>query len=118
MIEAAAMTVRDYWEIRPGPMPDVLEKVEGSGVLVSRIKVNADKVDAFSQWSDKFQIPFIVLSRDKASAVRQRFDALYELFHVLAHRHVEKSHLNNRQTFKLIERQADKFASYTNPRGV
>lgn len=112
MIETAAAAVRQQWGIKPGPMPDVLEKVEASGILVSRIYVDAEKVDAFSQWSDRHEIPFIMLSRDKASAVRQRFDALHELFHILAHRHVTPAHLNNRQTYKLLESQANNFASF------
>src|SRR5207247_1236379 len=61
-LENAAAIVRAEWSVRRGPLPDVLEKVEDSGILVSRIHVRAEKVDAFSQWSDRFGIPFIVLS--------------------------------------------------------
>lgn len=74
--------------------------------------VRAEKVDAFSQWSDRFGIPFIMLSRDKASASRQRFDALHEFAHVLRHRKVTQEHLNNRTTYKILEKHADQFASF------
>src|SRR3546814_5428543 len=77
-LEEIATEIRARWDIRPGPMPDVIEKLETNGILVSRIHVGVEKLDAFSQWSDRFEIPFIVLGRDKASAVRQRFDALHE----------------------------------------
>jgi Zn-dependent peptidase ImmA (M78 family)/transcriptional regulator with XRE-family HTH domain len=112
VLEDAANSVREHWGIRQGPLPDILEKIEESGVLVSRIHVRAEKVDAFSQWSDRFQIPFIVLSRDKASAVRQRFDTVHELAHILLHRNVTREHLNNRMLYKQIEKQADRFASF------
>ncbi|WP_031549434.1 helix-turn-helix domain-containing protein [Parvularcula oceani] len=111
-IETLANTVRSFWSVQPGPLPDCVEKVEESGVLVSRIHVHAEKVDAFSQWSDRYDVPFIVLSRDKASAVRQRFDLLHELGHVLMHKNVTQKQMNNKATYKLIEGQADKFASY------
>jgi Zn-dependent peptidase ImmA (M78 family)/transcriptional regulator with XRE-family HTH domain len=111
-IEAAANAVRKHWGVSNGPLPNCLENIEESGILVSRIHVRAEKVDAYSQWSDKFGIPFIVLSRDKASAVRQRFDSLHELGHILLHRGVTDAHLNNRQTYKQLEKQADKFASF------
>ena len=111
-IETLASEVRGYWGVRPGPLPNIIERLERSGVLVSRIHVNVDKVDAFSQWSEKFGIPMIMLSRDKASAVRQRFDALHELFHILAHRHVTPDRLVNRQMYKLMEDQANAFASF------
>ncbi len=111
-LEDAAFRVRAAWGVRGGPLPDVLEKVEESGILVSRIHVRAEKVDAFSQWSDRFGIPFMMLSRDKASAARQRFDALHELAHILFHRHVTFEHLSNRSTYKLLEKQADTFASF------
>lgn len=111
-IESIANDVREAWGVRQGPMLDIVEKLEGSGVLVSRIHVAAEKVDAFSQWSDRFRIPFVVLSRDKASAVRQRFDAVHELAHIVLHRGITEKHLSNRSTYKLLEKQADAFASY------
>lgn len=111
-IEAFAQQVRAYWGVERGALTNVLEKIEESGILVSRIHVRAEKVDAFSQWSDVFEVPFIVLSRDKASAVRQRFDALHELFHVLAHRQVTQTTMNDRAKYKKLEKQADIFARY------
>ena len=111
-IEEVANLVRQEWGVRRGPLPDVIQKIEASGILVSRIHVKAEKVDAFSQWSDKFHVPFMVLSRDKASAARQRFDALHELAHILLHRGVTDLHLRNRASYKILERQADTFASY------
>ncbi len=112
LLEEVANRVRVTWNVRHGPLPDILEKIEDSGVLVSRIHVRAEKVDAFSQWSDRFGIPFIVLSRDKASAARQRYDALHELAHILLHKHVTRDQFNNRATYKLLEKQADLFASF------
>ncbi|GAB5540005.1 MAG: XRE family transcriptional regulator [Salibacteraceae bacterium] len=111
-LEGAANKVRSHWGVGQGPLPNALENIEESGILVSRIHMRAEKVDAYSQWSDKFGIPFIVLSRDKASAVRQRFDALHELAHILTHQSVTETQLNNRQTYKILEKQADQFASY------
>ena len=110
-IEETATAIRQHWSIRNGPMPDVIEKLETSGVLVSRINVGAEKLDAFSQWSDRFHIPFIVLSRDKASAARQRFDALHELAHIVIHKRVPQKRLNDKGTYKIIEKQADLVAS-------
>jgi Zn-dependent peptidase ImmA (M78 family)/DNA-binding XRE family transcriptional regulator len=111
-IAATADAVRRYWGAPNGPLLNCLENIEESGILVSRIHVRAEKVDAFSQWSDRFGIPFIVLSRDKASAARQRFDALHELGHILLHRNVTDNHLNDRQTYKILEKHADLFASH------
>lgn len=108
----AAVSIRSHWDIRPGPMPDVIEKLEDNGVIVSRIHVEADKLDAFSQWSDRFEIPFIVLSRDKASATRQRFDALHELAHILLHKNVPIRKLNDRAFYNTLERQADVLAGF------
>jgi Zn-dependent peptidase ImmA (M78 family) len=112
IIEEAANAMRTFWRVADGPLPDCLERIEENGILVSRIHVRAEKVDAFSQWSDRFGLPFIVLSRDKASAARQRFDALHELGHILLHKKVTASHLNTRATYKLLEKQADQFASF------
>src|SRR3546814_18285164 len=91
-------------------MPDVIEKLETNGILVSRIHVGVEKLDAFSQWSDRFEIPFIVLGRDKASAVRQRFDALHELVHIVLPRSVSARKLNDHAFYNTVESQADRLA--------
>jgi Zn-dependent peptidase ImmA (M78 family)/transcriptional regulator with XRE-family HTH domain len=109
-VERSANEIRAFWEIRSGPMPDTVEKLENNGVFVSRIHVRADKLDAFSQWSGRFNAPLVVLSRDKASACRQRFDVLHELVHLCCHRNVPLKRLNDRSFYKAIEKQADSIA--------
>jgi len=111
-LRSIAAETRLHWGIRPGPMPDAIEKLEANGILVSRIHIGAEKLDAFSQWSDRFDLPFIVLSRDKASACRQRFDALHELGHIILHKNVSHKKLNDRSSYALLERQADQFAGF------
>jgi Zn-dependent peptidase ImmA (M78 family)/transcriptional regulator with XRE-family HTH domain len=110
-VERIATEIRDFWEIRPGPMPDTIEQLETNGILVSRIHVRADKLDAFSQWSDRFNVPFVMLSRDKASACRQRFDVLHELIHITCHANIPQRRLNDRAFYKAVEKQADQIAS-------
>ena len=109
-LEAAAMSVREQWRLGVGPMPDLLLEVENHGVVASRIHMGAEKQDAFSHVSQRTGIPFVVLSRDKASAVRQRFDTAHELLHVLAHRSVPDKRLNTKADNKVIEDQAHYFA--------
>lgn len=110
-VERTAKEIRQFWDIRPGPMPDTIERLETNGILVSRIHVRADKLDAFSQWSDRFNAPLVMLSRDKASACRQRFDVLHELVHIVCHTSIPQRRLNDRAFYKSIEKQADQIAS-------
>src|SRR5262249_39903996 len=81
LLELAANALRNHWNVGHQPMPDLLLEMENNGIIVSRISVGVEKLDAFSQWSSRYRIPFVVLSRDKASAVRQRFDSCHELAH-------------------------------------
>ena len=110
-LEAAALDLRNQWGIGLGPMPDLLLEIENHGIVVSRINMGAEKQDGFSQLSRSGGIPFIVLSRDKASAVRQRFDAAHELAHILLHRSVETKRLNTAADNKILEDQAHYFAN-------
>jgi len=109
-LENAATRLREHWRIGDGPMPDLLLEMENNGIITSRMHVGAEKLDAFSQWSSIYKIPFVILSRDKGSAVRQRFDAAHELFHVLCHRHVDPKRLNSAADYKIMEDQAHYFA--------
>lgn len=110
-LELAASHVRAHWQIADGPMPDLLLEMENNGIVVSRIHVGAEKLDAFSQWSSFHRLPFVVLGRDKASAVRQRFDAAHELAHICLHRNIDPKRLNTASDYKILEDQAHYFAS-------
>jgi Zn-dependent peptidase ImmA (M78 family) len=85
--------------------------MENKGIIISRIHVGAEKLDAFSQWSSAYLIPFLVLSRDKASAARQRFDAAHELAHFVLHSRVDPKRLNSAADYKIREDQAHYFAT-------
>jgi Zn-dependent peptidase ImmA (M78 family)/transcriptional regulator with XRE-family HTH domain len=109
-IEGIAELVRAHWRISDGPMPDLLLEMENNGIVVSRINVGAEKLDAFSQWSSVYGIPFVILGRDKSSASRQRFDAAHELAHLILHVKVDPKRLNIAADYKIMEDQAHCFA--------
>ena len=110
-IEVAANSCRSYWGLSGGPLPDVIGILESNGIIVAQIKVDAEDLDAFSQWSSLDNTPYVVLSCDKPSAVRSRFDAAHELGHLILHRHIDRKRLNDSKDWKLLEDQAHRFAS-------
>jgi Zn-dependent peptidase ImmA (M78 family)/transcriptional regulator with XRE-family HTH domain len=110
-IERLAQECREWWNFGVGPIPDLLLELENSGIITARIDVAADTLDAFSQWSSLSETPYVILGRDKASAVRSRFDAAHELAHLLLHRNVDQRRVNNKADWKLLEQQAHRFAA-------
>jgi Zn-dependent peptidase ImmA (M78 family) len=109
-IEEAAQRCREHWGIPSGPCPNLTRLAESKGILVSRGSMDAEGLDAFSQWSDIGR-PFVFLGSDKASAVRSRFDAAHELGHLVLHRHVNDAANSSAKDYKLIETQAHRFAA-------
>jgi len=109
-IEDAAFNLRAYWGIRGGPCQNLVRIAESKGILVSRGKLDAEGLDAFSQWSDIGR-PFAFLGSDKASAARSRFDLAHEIGHLILHRHVNEVAISSAKDHKLIEHQAHRFAS-------
>src|SRR5206468_12535337 len=69
-IEQYAAYTRKFWGIGDGPISNVLWLVENNGAIVSRYELGARKLDAFSQWREADNAPFIVLGSDKSSASR------------------------------------------------
>ncbi|GIK17523.1 MAG: transcriptional regulator [Planctomycetota bacterium] len=110
-IEEAARTLRKTWGLGDGPISNVVWLAENNGVLVARQSLNSEALDAFSQWNASDQRPYIVVGTDKASAVRARFNLAHELAHVLLHRNVPTSMFNTAAIFRLLEDQANRFAS-------
>ena len=109
-IEDIALECRRIWGLGDGPISDIVMALENNGVFVTRTNLDAEKLDAFSQWDDALESPFVVLNSDKASAVRSRFDAAHELGHLVLHRMIGERQIRTPRFFSLMERQAHRFA--------
>ncbi len=101
-IESIAEAVRGEWDLGHDPIPHVVREIERHGVPVARLTLNQRAVDAFAVWFA--HRPLVLLSADKSSYVRSRFDAAHELGHLVMHRRLEPGD-------KVLERQAHEFAS-------
>jgi len=110
-IEALAADVRKYWRLGDGPIPNLVETVENNGAIVVRYSLNAETLDALSQWLQPERLPFIVLNADKNVAVRSRLDLAHELGHLFLHRSVTQDQLRRPELFRLIEDQAFRFGA-------
>ena len=110
-IEDAARKCRLHWGLGVDPVSDVIGEMEGNGIVCGRIKVGAENLDAFSQRASIDGTPYVLLSSDKESACRSRFDAAHELGHMLLHQQVDQRGINNTKDWRVLEDQAHRFAS-------
>jgi Zn-dependent peptidase ImmA (M78 family)/DNA-binding XRE family transcriptional regulator len=110
MIESLATKIRRFWELTDNPIGDLVRLIEQNGAIVSRFSLEADKLDAFSEWNTWLDAPMIVLGSDKNISVRSRFDIAHELGHLILHRNIDRKLLNKKSEFKEIEKQAHRFA--------
>lgn len=110
-IEVAATRTRRHWGLGDGPISNVAWLLENNGFVVTRSDLGADDLDAFSQWASDLERPFVIVGTEKGSATRSRFNLCHELAHMLMHRNVAPSLTENAAVFKLIEDQANRFAS-------
>ncbi|MEL6768266.1 MAG: XRE family transcriptional regulator [Pseudomonadota bacterium] len=109
-IERLANECRARWNLGNGPLSDVLLVIENAGIVVVREEVGTSKMDGVSNWSAADARPYMLIARDKATAVRSRMDAAHELAHLVLHRGISSKSLNSAADFKEIERQAFYFA--------
>ncbi len=108
-IDEIADQVRKHWNLGVGPISNVLLLLEKKGVIIARASFSDYKIDACSVW-EKGQRPYIFLGSDK-TASRSRFDVAHELGHLVLHSNLKLSEFNKKENYKLIEKEADRFAS-------
>lgn len=108
-IDNLAAKTRRFWDLKDGPISNSVWLLENNGAIVVRKSMYAKTLDGFSRWIEGR--PYVVLSSDKCSAARSRFDLAHELGHLILHRNTPEICLKDTATFKLIERQADRFSS-------
>lgn len=107
-INEIALSVRKHWGLGPGPISNVLALLESKGIVVCRYEMEGENVEAFSFWSGAR--PFVFMASEKEAGVRLRYDLAHELGHLILHRWIEQSELQDRATLKEVEAEADKFA--------
>jgi Zn-dependent peptidase ImmA (M78 family)/DNA-binding XRE family transcriptional regulator len=107
-INEIALNLRKLWGLGPGPISNVLALLESKGIVICRYEMQGENVEAFSFWNGPR--PFVFMASEKEAGVRSRYDLSHELGHLVLHRWVEQSDLEDRATLKAIEREADKFA--------
>lgn len=107
-INEIALNLRKSWGLGPGPISNVLALLESKGIVVCRYEMQGENVEAFSFWNGVR--PFVFMASEKEAGVRLRYDLAHELGHLVLHRWIEQSDLENKLTLKAIEGEADKFA--------
>lgn len=108
-IEGYAITLREYWGLGNGPIDNLMGVVQKNGIMVSKMQLGLNKLDAFSVWFDNK--PFIFLSSDKDVNVRIRFDIAHELGHLLMHAdYYSEEDLKNKTIHDKLENEANRFA--------
>jgi Zn-dependent peptidase ImmA (M78 family)/DNA-binding XRE family transcriptional regulator len=107
MIESAADQMRAYWRLGTGPIADMARTLEANGVYVTRSRLDADTLDAFSEFDGSR--PYVFLNTDKNILVRSRFDCAHELGHIVLHRNICQKELNKASDFRIIENHAHHF---------
>lgn len=108
-IEQYARILREHWGLGNGPIDNLINIVQKNGIMVSKMQLRLNKLDAFSVWFDSK--PFIFLSSDKDTNVRIRFDIAHELGHLLMHAdYFTDEDLKNNAIHEKIEDEANRFA--------
>jgi Zn-dependent peptidase ImmA (M78 family)/DNA-binding XRE family transcriptional regulator len=110
-IEALAGEVREHWNLGDGPIANLVETAENNGAIVFRYSLDAETLDALSEWLQPENFPLIVLNSDKNVAVRSRLDLAHELGHMFLHRGMSEGPLRHSDVFRLAEDQAFRFGA-------
>lgn len=104
-IRIVAQELRRHWGLGEKPVNNLAYILQTKGFILIKKEISQNKTDGFSRWID--DIPYIITSSNKDSAVRSRFDHAHELGHLVLHNGVSEEE----QGTKYIERDADYFAS-------
>lgn len=104
-IEYVADSLREAWGLGRGPIRNLSTVLELNGTILINESVDCPDMDAVSCW--QFGRPYILYSSDVISGPRNSFNLAHEIGHILLHSSVEV----NSKNLKIIEMQANRFAS-------
>ena len=107
-LNSIALEVRRLWGLGNGPISNVLSLLESKGVIICKYELTGESIEAFSFWNGTR--PFIFMASEKDSGARVRYDLAHELGHLILHKWIEQSELEDKTCLKAIEAEANKFA--------
>jgi Zn-dependent peptidase ImmA (M78 family)/transcriptional regulator with XRE-family HTH domain len=110
-IESFAGEVREHWNLGEGPIGNLVETAERHGTIVLRHGLDADTLDALSEWLQPEDFPLVILNDDKKTSVRSRLDLGHELGHMFLHRLISEDKFKRPEVFRLVEEQAFRFGA-------
>lgn len=111
-ISAIATKLRRHWGLGEGPISNLTLLLENNGVIISKVGLDAKKVDACSLFFTSIKDisrPMVFLTSG-TSAVRSRRDLAHELGHQVLHSWMDNEEKEKNE--EIIEREAETFASY------
>lgn len=111
--EAAAIALRNHWNLGTKPINNLVQIIEDHGILVAAFNTSSDAVDAFSQQIciRGNKIFLIGYSLNKTAAARVHFDLAHELGHICLHGWNQDIDVLTKEEFKEQENEANRFAS-------
>lgn len=85
-IETLASKLREHWNLKNGPIGNMVTLLEINGIVISSINVDKKGAMSFTQKQsvDKVSRYLISLGNDKKSATIRNFDLAYELAYIVA----------------------------------
>lgn len=110
-VEKAAITLRDLWGLEGSPISNLTAVAERNGIAIAHTNLELENLDGLSIWNKSQDRPFILLNTNKASCVRSRFDLAHEIGHMVLHKNVKSDIYKSAKVYKLMEKQANEFAS-------
>jgi Zn-dependent peptidase ImmA (M78 family) len=101
--EERATTLRQIWNVPPGPVSNVVQLAERHGIVIVRNRIETAAVSAYSvPFPDR---PVLVVNQHGSKRDRDRFSVSHEVGHLTMHQ------ANKILATKAVEAQAHRFAA-------
>jgi Zn-dependent peptidase ImmA (M78 family)/transcriptional regulator with XRE-family HTH domain len=108
-IENVSLQVRKAFGLGIAPIPNLLHIMEKNGVVASSFDCEREKIDACSSIIENRGLFYV--GGKKQSAARMRFSTAHELGHMILHKNVSTSDLDDTDFLNKLEEEANYFAS-------
>jgi len=107
------LRTRSFWGLSDGVITNTTLLLENNGIFLTRFLLGSQDIDALSRIDIDTKSVLILLSSDKNSNSRAKFDNIHELGHSVLHSRINPKYFDfeKKQNHNLLEEQANRFAS-------